>query len=152
MGMNYYWKPSDEALGNQGGMLRAAMMEPLHIGKDSYGWEFCFQSVAIRSGVEVLEGRDFSLRIEVNFSLDINSWDDWKALLQRGGEIRNESHEVVPFGDFVELVEKQAAPGVLRSNGEPLLNHFEEMKRQGHSVARDWLDNRGYSFTSTQFS
>jgi hypothetical protein len=133
-------------------MLRAAMMEPLHIGKHSYGWEFCFQSVAIQRGVQSLEGSEFSLRIDVKFSLDIKSWDEWKAVLQRGGLIRNESHELVSFDDFVEMVETRAAPGVRRNDGQPLLNHFEEMKRHGHSVARDWLDNRGYSFTSTHFS
>lgn len=150
--MNYYWIPTDEALGNEGTMLRAAMMEPLHIGKQSYGWEFCFQSVAIQRGVQSLEGSEFSLRIDVKFSLDIKSWDDWKTVLKRGGSIRDESHEVVSFEDFVEMVEKRAAPGVRRNDGRPLLNHFEEMKRQGHSVARDWLDNRGYSFTRTHFS
>jgi hypothetical protein len=156
MGTNYYWKPDVKALDINGGTVDAAQLKPLHIGKHSSGWEFCLQGYDIRAGERTVELDGLEVSVELGFNLSIRSWDEWKALLQRGGEIIDEYGESVTLDAFLERVEKWAAPGVLGHNGRQLLNHLAEMEKKAHlypiESQREWVDAKGYSFTILRFS
>ena len=154
MGTNYYWKPSDEALNIKGGTLRAAQLEPIHIGKHSGGWEFCFQAIEVQPAKHYVDVGSLEMTVEVGFELSIRSWAEWKAVLQRGGEIVDEYGEYFNLEAFIEIVEKFTAPGAKRSDGTPLTNQIDYLKRKGIPVnpEQDWLDEQGYSFTISRFS
>ncbi len=97
-----------------------------HIGKSSDGWTFSFQGYI---------GEEDNPKIK--------SFEDWKRELQADGIIVDEYGRPMPFDEFVEFVENK--------NKQPL-NHFDWCKKEGYDMSRDWKDDDGYSFSSSDFS
>lgn len=93
-----------------------------HIGKNSYGWRFSFRGYAWDN---------------------LLSWKQWKEFLITQ-EIQNEYGEVVPYEEFVKIVEGHT-PSDLDHNTSARANGWF---RPDH----DWNDDEGYSFTTTEFS
>lgn len=77
MGTNYYTdaKPPCPTCGHES--------EPLHVGKSSAGWTFCFQDLP---------------------ELGLTSWRAWKAYL-RNRVILDEYGKQIDFSDFESMVE-----------------------------------------------
>ena len=71
----------------------------------------------------------------------IASYKDWKDELGNGVVI-NEYGTEVTLKQFVEIVEgKQAGK-----------NHYDECRKDGHCMDREWKDDEGYSFSGSDFS
>ena len=96
-----------------------------HIGKSSYGWAFTFQGYPW---------------------MHLTSWQQWKEFL-KDQDIVNEYEDTVSYDKFVEMVETYKAPGYVREDGHVNLRHNDQYKSE-----RDWTDDDGYSFTTTEFS
>jgi len=101
-----------------------------HIGKSSHGWSFSSQGYTWNR---------------------LDSWKNWKEFL-KNEVIVDEYGEVVPYDDFVKMVETYKSPGFVREDGHKNLNHYEYCKDNGYSTERDWVDGDGYSFTVSEFS
>lgn len=84
MGTNYYAVKK-----------KPTIAEPLHIGKSSAGWKFCFQ--------EVNKYNSFDSELE------IHTFEQWKDFLENNDEIviLNEYDEEISVKDFLELVDKK---------------------------------------------
>lgn len=102
-----------------------------HIGKSSSGWAFTFQ------------GYPYS---------GLTSWKLWKKFLE-DKLIEDEYGMEMSYEGFVELVEIYKAPNAVSGRGEKNLLHNDEARKNGYfNSARDWDDEAGYSFTTTEFS
>lgn len=104
--------------------------EPLHIGKNSWGWTFGFQA---------------------HPSLGITRRTDWEAAIADGGTIVNEYDEEVAPEDFWTLVEDSRKPRA--DGGDPLIRYGRETPLR-EFVYRDegaYLDPDGWDFTMTEF-
>ena len=106
-----------------------------HIGKSSAGWQFSFQGYSASNGDDV----------------EITSWEDWKSfILDNTGGIFDEYGKFYYFHEFIKLVEDKQK-GTF--NNEPNKNHYDYLKEEGrYSLDKDWKDEEGYSFTSSEFS
>jgi hypothetical protein len=90
------------------------------------GWKFSFQGYA---GIED--------------NPKIQSFEDWKRELQADGKIFDEYGREMPFDEFVKFVEeKEKQPN----------NHFDWCHKEGYDMSRDWKDDAGFSFSSSDFS
>lgn len=88
MGTNYYVIKKKPSLYNSA----------LHIGKSSAGWKFCFHGYQAIDNPLVSEYSD----------LNINSVDDWKALLNnKDFVILDEYDETISYKDFFDMVEEK---------------------------------------------
>lgn len=144
MGTNYYWR-YDEC-------HCCERYEEKHIGKRSGGWEFNFRGYRADSSDPD------------NASENIVSWADWKARLTRSGGIVDEYGHRIPLAEFIELVEKEAAPGATRltsAGPQLLLNHIDEVLRNPQyevswpsyrDPRQHWKDADGYAFSAGEFS
>jgi hypothetical protein len=90
------------------------------------GWKFSFQGYA---GIED--------------NPKIQSFEDWKRELQADGKIFDEYGREMPFDEFVEFVEKKE---------EQPNNHYDWCSKEGYDMSRDWKDDAGFSFSSSDFS
>jgi len=119
MGTNYYVRKNHcECCGRSD--------REMHIGKSSYGWAFTFQGYTWNH---------------------LTSWKQWKEFL-KNKVIIDEYGEVMPYDEFVQMLETYKAPGHVReSDGHVNLVHNDLYKSD-----RDWTDEDGYSFTTTEFS
>ncbi|CAN5412610.1 hypothetical protein BH10PSE17_BH10PSE17_34800 [soil metagenome] len=148
--MNFYWHPPT------GDSLAA--LTPIHIGKRVGGWSFMFRGY--RNPDLPFYGQTDTqiLRRYVDpaaaIPLEVTTWNQWKALLSRGGEIRNEEGVKVTFEGFRKLVETQAHPAA-EYRGRPVRNYVtavrSELERHGQDETSNemlyWLDPQGYGFT-----
>jgi len=100
--------------------------EERHIGKSSCGWKFSFQGY-----------------IENEDNPKIQSFEDWKKELQADGKIFDEYGTEFPFEEFVSIVENREVEA---------LNHFDWCSKEGYDMSRDWKDDKGFSFSSSEFS
>jgi hypothetical protein len=96
-----------------------------HIGKSSYGWAFTFQGYPW---------------------MHLTSWQQWKEFL-KDEVIVDEYGEVMQYEKFVQMLETYKAPGYVREDGHVNSRHNDQYKSE-----RDWTDDDGYSFTTTEFS
>lgn len=102
-----------------------------HIGKKSYGWAFSFQGYQYDG---------------------LTSWQKWKEYLETA-TIHDEYGDLVPYDEFVTLVETEGRPNYIRSDGRKNLVHNAEGRREGWFRSDiDWDDPEGYSFGSREFS
>lgn len=107
-----------------------------HIGKKSSGWAFSF------SGYKY-DG--------------LTSWQKWKEYLA-DKTIRDEYGYIVPFDEFVKLIEKFGHPNYVwknarHPNGHKNFVRNEEARKDGwFNPELDWDDPEGYSFSSREFS
>jgi len=99
----------------------------LHIGKSSGGWTFSFRGYDGTDGGPV-----------------IKSEDDWRRVIAECGTIWDEYGEEIPAEKFWELVE---------SKRKEKLNHTIYCRKKYPDYARSlWLDEKGNSFSDTEFS
>ena len=118
MGTNYYAVPN-----------RPTTYSPVHIGKSSLGWKFCFQT-------QDTWGID-EIRIEWNTFPQVKDWLYKWTVEKPVYVIMNEYDEIVPFDDFIEMVERKQKDSYSRDN------------QDNFSYARN-VD--GYRFTDEEFS
>ncbi len=107
-----------------------------HIGKASFGWAFSFHGYRPERPV---------------------SWQAWKEFL-KDKVIMDEYGERIDYDWFVHYIESEKAPGFIRPNGKPNLQHNDEGKKPGpagltwFNPQYDWDDEEGYAFCSREFS
>ena len=104
-----------------------------HIGKSSMGWAFSFQGYPWAK---------------------LTSWKQWKQFL-KDQTIMDEYGDRVDYDWFVNMIETYKSPDFVNANGRRNLQHNEEGKkdhRPWFNPERDWDDEDGYSFTTTEFS
>lgn len=125
MGTNYYWRHKC--------CDKCGRYEELHIGKKSAGWKFSFRG-----------HRDHQPPIV--------SWEDWRrTIVENAGQVFNEYDEMVPFNEFVAVVDG--------SRSEPR-DHIEMCMSDPHSSSYingavnrgDAWHADGFSFSNTEFS
>jgi len=110
--------------------------EEYHIGKSSGGWAFSFQGYRAERLV---------------------SWQAWKEFL-KDKVIMDEYGERIDYDWFVQYIESEKAPGFIRPNGKPNLQHNDEGRKPNESgytwfnPEYDWDDPEGYAFCSREFS
>ena len=87
MGTNYYVVPN-----------RPSIEEPVHIGKSSAGWMFLFQDACepYRDVPIIWHSYD-----------EVEDWLHQNTVDSNDYVIINEYDEIVPFDDFIELVERK---------------------------------------------
>lgn len=124
MGTNYYTLADAEvSLQYPGGVS-----EELHIGKNSYGWQFSFRA---------------------HEDLGIVSRDKWFEFL-KGRVIYDEYGDEISLDRFVKLV--------LSKQSDENKNHRIECLKSDdfwtkhHALGNTYLDPLGYSFTKSEFS
>lgn len=118
MGMNYY------AVRN-----KASLEHPIHIGKSSFGWFFCFQTQS--------EPWQYSVPVVWNTYKQVIDWLRKYTVERNDYVILDEEDEVVSFEDFVKMVEDKQNDEKCRSNPD----NFQYSKN---------VD--GYRFTDGDFS
>jgi hypothetical protein len=91
--------------------------------------------------------------------LDIESWADWKALLESTpGKIQvgdDYDENVISSESFIQMVEEQASPFALDRNGKPLSSPYNYIHNSGKDLHKIWTENpndnwkdaEGYSFS-----
>lgn len=124
MGTNYYIKKRDS---------ERKINEPdIHIGKNSYGWEFSFQSIP---------------------ELGLTSYQKWIEFIFMNSErIYNEYNENISFEDMLKVF-KDNCPGSKMYNSEKLnKNHHNELKEdKTHYSSKTFVDAEGWSFSEYDF-
>ena len=91
MGTNYYVVPN-----------RPSTREPIHIGKSSYGWLFCFQSQ---------NETWYDPPIVWNTYDQVKDWLYKYTVEKQDFVIMNEYDEIVPYETFIKIVDdKQKDP------------------------------------------
>lgn len=116
MGTNYYAVPN-----------RPSCREPIHIGKSSLGWKFCFQTQNIQWNEPPVVWNTFN---------QVREWLYKYTVEAPIYAIVNEYDEIVPFDDFIEMVERKQKDERSRDNPD------------NFSYARN-VD--GYRFTDEEF-
>jgi hypothetical protein len=104
-----------------------------HIGKSSGGWAFSFQGYPWAK---------------------LTSWKAWKEFL-KNQIIMDEYGQRMNYDGFVHMIETYKSPNYVNENGHKNLLHNSEGKkapRPYFNPDRDWDDEDGYSFTTTEFS
>jgi len=81
----------------------------------------------------------------------LDSWKNWKEFL-KNEVIIDECGDVIDYDEFVTMVETYKSPGFKRDDGHVNKSHYVECSKEGHRMDRDWVDEDGYSFTTTEFS
>jgi hypothetical protein len=105
--------------------------EEYHIGKASWGWAFSFHGYPWDN---------------------LKSWRQWREYL-KNETIVDEYGMVIPYDEFVDMVEGFKAPGYVREDGHVNLQHNVEGRKEGYFNSEyDWDDEDGYSFSSREFS
>jgi hypothetical protein len=100
-------------------------------------------------------GWEFSFQGYNESQPEIYSFEDWKRELQADGKIFDEYGQEISFEDFVKLVEdKKISKG--RDKSKPNINHYDycfaEHEERGYDMKNSWKDDKGHSFTFTEFS
>ena len=99
-----------------------------HIGKQSFGWEFMFETGVGQDGYVYAQ-----------------SWNDWKSLLLVEGTVVDEYGDVVPVENFIAMVEE--------THGR--MNHYDYCERNALEHIHDgWTfkDSDGWAFVKGEFS
>jgi len=143
LGTNYYLQRRDPKTGR---------CKDLHICKCSYGWSPSM--------------RGYNQKKNTWHEINIMSWADWKWFLRKetsdviGGMIFNEYDELIPYFDFIEMIERwKTIPGYGGSEDRPKKNHAKEALAGNFSsgyidehAKSCWIDPEGYSFCDQEFS
>lgn len=129
MGTNYYFQYHTET----------GRAKDLHIGKNSYGWEFGF-----RGYKGEWEDRE------------IKSFADWKNLFkEREGQIFDEYDQPISVKELLALIESSSM-GKRKDDAsikKPLNHTIYCREHHPEHAERDcWLDEDGWSFCGTEFS
>lgn len=117
MGTNYYAVPN-----------RPSCREPIHIGKSSFGWKFCFQTQNDHWNEPPVVWNTFN---------QVKEWLYKYTVEDQIYAIVDEYDEIVPFDDFIEMVEWKQKDSYSRDNPD------------NFTYARN-VD--GYRFTDEEFS
>ena len=139
MGTNYYWCVNH--------CLHCNRNEKVHIGKLSGGWQFSFHSYP--GGVYDKDDQNL-------LAPQVVSWEDWKKVIVRAPEDRNDPLYKVPWGHIEDEYGKVIGPDefeemVEATRGE--LNHFDETRGSQWAYAiKDHKDADGWSMTPCNFS
>jgi hypothetical protein len=107
--------------------------EEYHIGKSSLGWSFTFQGYPY---------------------MKLTSWKMWKEFL-KDQLIYDEYREPMSYEEFVHMIETYKSPSYVSDRGHKNLSHNQAGKTDKYpwfNPERDWDDEDGYSFTTTEFS
>ena len=116
MGTNYYAVRS-----------KPSMRNPIHIGKSSVGWLFCFQSQNDKWNDPPVVWETYD---------EVRSWLYKHVEVDKDYVIMNEYDEIVPFDVFFKIVDEKQADEHDRSNPE----NFEYSNNVG-----------GYRFNNEDF-
>ena len=117
MGTNYYVVPN-----------RPSMREPVHIGKSSYGWLFCFQYQEEKWNDPPIVWHDYD---------EVKAWLKKYTVDNNAYVIMDEYDTVIPYDEFIEMVEFKQKDAENRKN----LDNFA------------YADNvKGYRFVKGDFS
>lgn len=116
MGTNYYAVPN-----------RPSCMEPIHIGKSSYGWLFHFQS----------QNRWDDPSIVWNTYNQVKEWLYKYTVEEKTYAIVDEYDQIIPYEEFIELIDAKQNDEFSRSN------------KDNFDYARN-VD--GYRFSDEEFS
>mgnify|MGYP006278320635 CR=1 FL=1 len=101
----------------------------MHIGKSSYGWAFSFHGTK-----------------------ELNSWKAWKEYL-KDKKIVGDYDDFIEYDKFVELIEVYKSPDYVNHNDRKNLSRNQEMRNQDlFDPSKDWDDESGYSFSTSEFS
>jgi hypothetical protein len=127
MGTNYYVKHKN----------RRVCQRDLHIGKNSYGWQFVWQ---YQYGDE-----DYNIP-------ELASKQDWlEYLLVHDSEIYNEYDEQVSFLDFVTMLNTKCPGSKREQDGFVNKNHTVECLKDEYSPDKWFVDVEGWSFSKQDF-
>ena len=142
MGTNYYWITNYCPHCNRG--------DSIHIGKHSGGWQFSFRAYPEGIWYKNLNP----------LTAPVMSWSDWKKVVVRApedrndplykvkwGHIENEYGEVVPPDEFETMVERTAG----QTNHTDYVNSHP-VWREYNSSSRDFKDPDGWSMSLGEFS
>ena len=126
MGTNYYIKKKE----------RRVREPDLHIGKNSYGWEFHFQAY---------------YEDEYYRTPELKSKQQWmEYIFLNSDSIYDEYDDNVSLEEFIELLELKKPGSVREHDNHKNLNHHNECKKSGYKYT--YNDNEGWSFSTTDFS
>lgn len=148
--MNFFWIPAAAS--------PLAAHSRIHIGRSVRGWSFMFRGYR-DPDLPFYKGTDTQMLRryvdgEGSMALEVTTWNQWKALLSRGGEIRNEEDVKVSFDSLRSMIETQGHPTAV-FRGRPVRNYVIEVRtelaRHGQAEVGNemlyWLDPQGYGFT-----
>lgn len=118
----------------------------LHIGKNSYGWEFMFHGVYAEDEIPRLD-----------------SWKVWREFIRtqlkhNRAQLVDEYDDPIAYNKFVKLVHDSRKPYRPFNNGgnrQPLtypLNHYDWVAERGWCNDNDKKDEQGWSFHFGEFS
>jgi len=124
MGTNYYHRTAE--------CDRCNRYFEDHIGKSSFGWEFCFQ------------GYD-----DYHNKGAIRSISDWKEHLLKG-KIFDEYDQEISYDDFFKLIQKKKE--YFEDGEKPLNNYYYCLAEHPGIMDDEWIDDEGNSFSSAGFS
>lgn len=131
MGTNYYFRYNI--------CSHCGRYDSLHIGKNSYGWQFTFQALDEFFDAPFLDGK---------VTLQVNSFLEWKEIIERyvvkekTAKIYNEYGDVISVQDFYDIIEK--------SKGEK--NHRDYMLQERKYDETSFKDSDGNAFINVDFS
>lgn len=129
----------------------------IHLGKKSCGWNFSFQG--FKSG-------EFSHDWPNNFSrADLTSWKEWRQFLRMGIMVLSDggvptTYSIIILDEYGEEISLEELDRVVDSQRDGLVHNTEILKDRRYSNIwaeysdpnKFWLDDEGFSFTTTEFS
>jgi len=127
MGTNYYVKHKE----------RKVQQPDLHIGKSSFGWEFNF------------EGHEENEYYETPRLMSKKEWFEY--LETKKDEIFDEYNCNIPYQEFIDLVNSKSPGCIHKPTGEPLLNHYDECKKDRFFDNHSFKDEEGFNISTTEF-
>jgi hypothetical protein len=145
MGTNYYWRENECECCNR--------YDNFHIGKSSYGWEFNFKGY----NEQYYMNDDY---VYSKYQLDLTSWKKYKEFLI-DKTIYDEYGKLVPYDEFVTMIETYKSPGYVRDDGHINTNHIDyilsesryyDVREEYNNPEFHWKDDLGYAFTVKYFS
>ncbi|RLI44771.1 hypothetical protein DRO61_11740 [Candidatus Bathyarchaeota archaeon] len=114
-----------------------------HIGKNSGGWQFSFQSIRPEISYWSPDG---CLAVSDPKEIIVSSWKDWEKLLKlEENSIRDEYERPVSYLELKKIVE-----GSMKKKTNK--NHTIECKDDYDDGDLPYLDSEGYSFVNYDFS
>lgn len=126
MGTNYYIKKKE----------RKVKEPDLHIGKNSWGWQFSFQAY---------EADDYYGTPE------LKSKEQWlEYIFLNSDSIYDEYNENISFNEFLEILEAKQPGSIRKVDGFVNLNHHIECSKTNWAQY-SYLDPEGWSFTTSDF-
>lgn len=96
--------------------------DEIHIGKQSYGWQFAFQIGGVSTGgLDIEKGEDCNRQ---------NAYTLIREHIDNGYELVDEYGEKVPINEFIALVDSKTAT----------INHYEDGRPDFENDGARWID------------